>query len=52
MAHELSDRHGWSARRYAAQLAAEALEEGGNEESEFWKAVTLSLTPRGDKSRK
>jgi hypothetical protein len=27
-------------------------EEGKNEESEFCKAVELSVTPRGDKSRK
>jgi len=47
-AHELEYRHGWAlALPYAAKLAADAFAEGKIEESEFWKAVERSLTPRG-----
>jgi hypothetical protein len=46
-AHELLQRHGRNAHEYAARLAAEALAEGKDEEYEFWRAVELSVTPRG-----
>jgi len=50
-AHELIHRHGWAfALPYAAKLAADALAEGKIEESEFWKAVERSLTPRSANS--
>lgn len=45
-AHELEHSHGHNAHLYAAKLAAEALEEGMTEESEFWKAVEEALKPR------
>ncbi|MGA2744219.1 MAG: hypothetical protein ABSE44_05930 [Candidatus Sulfotelmatobacter sp.] len=45
-AHELSRSHGWNAYKYAAKLAADALAEGKVEESELWKSVEASLTPR------
>jgi hypothetical protein len=46
MAHELAERHGWNAHKYAAKMAAEALAAGEMEEHDFWKMVELSLTPR------
>jgi hypothetical protein len=45
-AHELSLRHGWNAHEYAARLAAAALIDGKPDESEFWRSVEASLTPR------
>jgi hypothetical protein len=47
-AHELVSRHGLNAYLYASRLAAEALAEGRAEEADFWKAVEVSLKPRGD----
>jgi len=46
VAHELRNRHGWNADKYAAKLAAEALEDRMMEEYEFWRAVEAALTPR------
>ena len=50
-AHELELRHGWNAHEYAAKLAAGALAEGKDQEYEFWRAVELHLTPRGNSSK-
>jgi len=47
-AHELMLRMGREAHKYAARLAAEALEEGKLEESEFWRAVEAAVKPRSD----
>jgi len=49
-AHELAHRLGRDAYRYAAKLAADALEEGKLEASGFWKAVEMALTPRAKSS--
>jgi hypothetical protein len=46
IAHELAERHGWNAHKYAAKMAAEALAAGDKEEHDIWKKVELSLTPR------
>jgi hypothetical protein len=45
-AHELAERHGWNAHKYAAKMAAEALAAGDMEEHDIWKMVESSLTPR------
>ena len=45
-AHELSDRHGHDAHRYAARLAAQAAADGDLERHEFWRGVEAALTPR------
>jgi hypothetical protein len=44
--HELAERHGWNAHKYAAKMAAEALAAGDKEEHDIWKMVESSLTPR------
>jgi hypothetical protein len=44
--HELEASHGGNAYLYAAKLADKAKADGKIEESEFWKAVSLSLAPR------
>ena len=45
-AHQLALDPGFGAYLYAAKLSHEARAEGRQDEAEFWKAVSVSLTPR------
>jgi hypothetical protein len=51
-AHEMITSHGRKVRLYATKLATAARDEGQLEEAAFWRAVELSITPRGDTSKK
>jgi hypothetical protein len=50
IAHELTDRYGWNAHKYAANVAVQALTDGQAEEFEFWSAVEAALKPRTEES--
>jgi hypothetical protein len=45
-AYQLMFDHGQNAPLYAARLAREAESEGKYDEAAFWKAVSVSVTPR------